>query len=107
MDTTTIMWITAGIAVGTFLLRLSFIQIFANREVPELLEDLLRYVPSAAVSAIILPAVLIVDGSLDLSLGNERILAGAVALIVALRTRSFPMTVGVGMGIFWLIRAFM
>ncbi|MFP4199832.1 MAG: AzlD domain-containing protein [Clostridia bacterium] len=107
MDTTSILWITVGITVGTFLLRLSFIQIFANREVPPLLEELLRYVPSAAVSAIILPAVLIVDGSPDLSLGNERILAGAVALAVALRTRSFPMTVGVGMGIFWLLRSLM
>ncbi len=104
MSGSTLLWITLAMAVGTFLLRLSFIQFFADREVPPILERILRYVPSAAVSAIILPAIVYVNGTPDISLGNERLLAGAIALGVAMRTRSFPLTVGTGMAIFWVLR---
>lgn len=107
MDTTAILWITVATAIGTFLLRLSFIQVFANREVPPILEQILRYVPSAAVSAIIVPAIVFTEETLDVSLGNERLIAGLLALVIAVRTRSFPLTVGIGMATFWLLRAVM
>lgn len=104
MDSSTVLWITLAMAVGTFLLRLSFIQFFAEREVPPILERILRYVPSAAVSAIILPAIIYTNGVPNVSFGNVRLLAGILALFVAMRTRSFPLTVGTGMVAFWLLR---
>ncbi len=106
MAASTILWITLAMAVGTFLLRLSFIQFFADREVPPVLQRILRYVPSAAVSAIILPAIVYTNGVPDVSFGNERLLAGILALFVAMRTKSFPLTVGAGMATFWLLRLF-
>ena len=41
----------------------------------------------------------------DLSLGNERLLAGVVAILVAWRTRNVIWTVGVGLVTLWVLQA--
>lgn len=56
--------IAAGL--GTFLIRLSFLQLADRRELPRPFVRALRFVPAAVLSAIILPAVLkLPDGTLD------------------------------------------
>jgi branched-subunit amino acid transport protein len=102
-------WLTM-IAAGllTYALRLSFIVLVGNREIPSLLRQALRYIPAAVLTAILTPELLIHSDRIDFSLGNARLLAGLLAIVVAWRTRSAMLTIIVGMlalwGILWLQR---
>jgi branched-subunit amino acid transport protein len=78
------------------LTRLSFIFLFGRREMPAALGRALRFVPPAVLSAIIFPQLLLPAGNLDLSLGNDRLLAGLAATLVAWRTRNVLATIAVG-----------
>lgn len=81
----------------TFGMRFSLIFLFGRFEVPETMRRALHYVPPAVLSAIILPELLYPAGSLDLSLGNTRLLAGLVAIVVAWYTRNTLLTILAGM----------
>ncbi len=66
----------------------------------------LRFVPVAVLSAITALVVLFPNDQLNLSpLNNPRILAGAVAILVAWRTRSMLATFAVGMVVLWILQA--
>jgi branched-subunit amino acid transport protein len=81
----------------TFGMRFSLIFLFGRFEVPQTMRRALHYVPPAVLSAIIFPELLYPAGSLDLSLGNTRILAGIVAIIVAWYTKNTLLTILTGM----------
>lgn len=92
------------IGVGTYLTRLSFIGIFGERAMPLWLERPLRYVAPAVLGAIVLPAVVMPDGTLDFApASNPRFLAGLVAAAVAVRFRNIALVIVVGMGTLWLL----
>jgi len=74
-------------------------------EVPIELRRALRYVPPAVLTAIIFPELFIPAGTLDLSLGNERLLAGFAAALIAWRTKSIVLTLITGMAILLLLQA--
>lgn len=88
----------------TFAMRLSFIYLMDKVEFPVWLRGSLRFVPPAVLSAIIFPELLFANGILDLTLENNRLLAGLVAIIVAWRTRSTILTIGVGMTVLLLLQ---
>jgi branched-subunit amino acid transport protein len=87
------------LAVGlvTFATRLSFIWLFRHYSVPPALQRALRYVPPAALTAIILPEMLTPGGTIDISFGNLRLIAGLLAIIVAWRTKNILLTILIGM----------
>jgi branched-subunit amino acid transport protein len=81
-------WLTlAGMAVVTYALRASFLVLPESVGTPPLLRRALRYVPAAVLTAIWAPELLLQKGVLSLALGNERLLAGMVAIAVAWRYR--------------------
>jgi branched-subunit amino acid transport protein len=92
------------IGLITLAIRLSFILLFGVIEVPPVLRRALRFVPAAVLSAIILPELLLRDETLSLSLGNERLVAGVLAMLVAWRTKNVLLTIAVGMVALWLLR---
>lgn len=94
----TSLWLTM-LAAGllTYGIRLSFIQLFTNMEIPSLVRRGLRLVPPAVMSAIIAPDLLLPDGVLNLSATNPRLLAGLLATLVAWRTKNVVLTILVGM----------
>src|SRR2546428_12274711 len=73
----------AGMALVTYALRASFLLLPPHVETPPLLRRALRYVPAAVLTAIWAPELLLAGGELAISPGNERLLAGAVAITVA------------------------
>ena len=81
----------------TFGMRLSFIYFFGRVEIPDRIRRSLRFVPPAVLSAIILPELLLPNGSLDFGLGNHRWLAGLIAILVAWLTRNTLLTILAGM----------
>jgi branched-subunit amino acid transport protein len=100
-------WWPALIAAGlvTFATRLSFIALLGRAEAPPLLARALRFVPPAVLSAIILPELLLRRGVLRVDLGNERLLAGTLAALVAWWTKSVLATIAVGMAALWILQA--
>jgi branched-subunit amino acid transport protein len=94
------------IALGllTFLTRLSFIALLDRINLPVAFRRALRFVPIAALSAIIAPELGYYNNALALSPTNPRLLAGIVATIVAYRTKSVIWTILAGMSVFWLLR---
>lgn len=93
------------IGAVTFAYRLSFIVLFDRLSVPDWLRRGLRFVPIAALSAIILPELVVRAGVLNLSPLNPRMLAGLVAMAVAVKTRNVLATIIVGMLALWLLQA--
>ena len=82
----------------TFATRLSFILLLDRIKVPDWFRRGLRFVPVAVLSAIILPELTSPDGTLLLSWRNPQLLAGAIAILVAWRTKNVILTIVAGMG---------
>jgi branched-subunit amino acid transport protein len=91
----------------TFGMRFSLIYLFGRFEIPETIRRALHYVPPAVLSAIIFPELFLLDGSLDLSLGNTRLLAGLIATLIAWFTRNTLITIVVGMLALFLLKLFL
>jgi branched-subunit amino acid transport protein len=89
----------------TFLTRLSFIALAEKVQFPSWLQRSLRYVPPAVLSAIIFQEVLISSGELDLSLHNDRLIAGLLAALVGWKTRNTLLTIAVGMASLLILQA--
>ena len=97
-----IWFIMLSLGLLTFLTRLSFIALHNRWAPPELFQRALHYVPIAVLTAIIVPELVLHGGSLDLSPLNPRLIAGAVAIFVAWRTKNTVLTILIGMAVFWL-----
>lgn len=89
----------------TFLTRLSFIYLLGRVETPPVIKRALRFVPPAVLSAIIAPEVLMVDGSLNLSLSNLRMLAALAATLVAWYSKNALLAIISGMLALWALQA--
>ena len=86
-----------ALALTSFIPRASFILLFARWPVPAPLQRALRYVPAAVFSAILVPALVLSEGSVQIGLDNPRLLAGIVAGVIAWRTRNTLLTIVTGM----------
>ncbi|MBN1562304.1 MAG: AzlD domain-containing protein [Anaerolineae bacterium] len=96
--------IIAGMVAVTYSVRLSVIALLGDAAMPPSINRALRYVPPAALTAIIVPAVIMPDGSLDVSPGNARLLAALVAAVVAWTSKSAIIAIGAGMAMLWLMQ---
>ena len=105
MSTLTFWLAILGAGAVTFALRLSLIALLGRVEVPPLLERALRYVPAAVLTAVVIPLLVYQDGALEVSLGNERLIAGLLAAVIAWRTRNVLLVLGGGMAALWMLQA--
>jgi len=81
----------------TFGMRFSLIYLFGRIEIPRALQRALHYVPPAVLSAIIFPDLFYTERGLDLSLTNPRLIAGAIAIVVAWFGKRTLLTIVVGL----------
>ena len=103
-----LLWITLiSIGLLTFGIRLSFIVFLHRMRVATIVQQGLRFVPIAVLSALIAPALLLPHNTLELSLYNPRLIAGLLAILVAWRTRNVLLTIGSGMACLLLLQAFL
>ena len=99
-------WITMVLSgLFTFASRISMIGIFKDRQLPQVVRQLLTYVAPAALAAIIIPDVLLVDDQVRV-IGNPELPAFLAAVGVALFTRNVIVIISSGMAALWLINAF-
>ena len=92
------------IGLGTFAMRLSFILLLGERPLPAAWERVLRYVPPAVLSALIVPALVQPAGHIDLGPGNARLWAGLLAALVAWRSKNILLTIAVGLFALFLLQ---
>lgn len=95
--------VTALLAVGTFLIRFSFLGMLGDRTLPAWVQAHLRYVGVAVLPAMVVPMVLwpaATGGAVE----PARILAAAVAFGAALRL-GVVWAIGGGMGTLWIWQA--
>ena len=85
-------------------MRLSFIALLANAQIPEIIRRALRFVAVAMLAALIVPMVL---GSAGIAgaASNPRVPAALVAAVVAWFTRSTGWTLAAGMATLWTLQA--
>ena len=98
-----LLFIVTGL--GTFLQRFLFIYLFGKTAMPDWLRRALRFVPAAALAALVFPALTHPAGHLNLSLHNFRLLAGLGGAVVAWKTRNVLLTILVGMALLWALEA--
>ncbi|CAI8878393.1 Branched-chain amino acid ABC transporter [Pseudomonas jessenii] len=93
-----------AIGVGTFVMRLSFVELYGRWRIPKLLSRALLYVPASVLAALALPAVVYPNGHSEFVLGNPQIPAAIVAAWVAWKTRNTILTLAVGMAVLWAFK---
>ena len=99
-------WIVMIIAgVITFSTRFSMFNKSIAKKMPVWVETPLHYVPTALLTAIIVPEVLINEGTLNLSIfENLRIMAACFAVFIALISRNVIATIASGLICLWLLQ---
>jgi len=99
--------VVLGLAVGTFLIRYSFIGLFADRDMPAWLDRALKLMVPGIFAAIVCSGVVIVGGEVAGWDDWPRYAAAVLGFVAALLTRgNILVTLGVGMaalhGLPWL-----
>ncbi|MFT5781605.1 MAG: branched-subunit amino acid transport protein [Pseudomonas sp.] len=93
-----------AMAVITFATRYSLFAL-PNLRFPLLVRQGLHYVPSAVLSAIVIPGMFMPDGEhFDVALDNAYLLAGLASIAIAAWSRHLLATIGGGLLIFFLLR---
>jgi branched-subunit amino acid transport protein len=87
----------------TFAYRLSFIALLDRLRLPAAVVRALRFVPVAALTAIIVPELVMPAGAIDIGPGNARLIAGVIAIVVAWRTKNTLATIAAGMLVLWVL----
>jgi branched-subunit amino acid transport protein len=106
MSEPTMLLVIFGMGAITYGLRAGSLLLAERLPRKAWLISFLRFVPVAVLSAIVALELLTPGGTLSLSpLANHRLLAGALAILVAWRTRRMLPTILVGMISLWILQA--
>jgi len=89
-------WLMLACGAITFGIRYSFIAAEGHYQPPSWFRRLLPFVPIAALTAIVVPELSLVQGEVILGGGNYRLWAGLIAILVASVWRNTLLTIGSG-----------
>jgi branched-subunit amino acid transport protein len=103
------LWIAFfGLMLVTFITRSFFLLIGSRLDIPEAVHEFLRYAPTAALIAIVLPEVLFMKDPatqfFELDLYSPHLFGGVVAIFGYLITKSMLGTIFLGMMAFTVAR---
>jgi branched-subunit amino acid transport protein len=90
------------LALGTWSMRSFPIMLHGRVPHPAWLERLLKHVPVAALTALVVPGALYVHEGSSYSFAPARTVAAVIALAVAWKTKNVLATLAAGMGALWL-----
>jgi branched-subunit amino acid transport protein len=93
-----------GMFLVTYASRYPLLVIVGRVQLPKRVFQALRFVPVAVLTAIIVPAMLMPQGSIFIGLNNAFLIAGVVSMLIAWRTGNLLATIGGGMAVFLLWR---
>lgn len=90
-----------GMALVTFGVRYPVLALLGKINLPDPLFRALKYVPPSVLVAIIVPAALMPEGTIEANLANSNLVAAIVAVVVAWRTKNLLLTIILGMAALW------
>lgn len=93
------------LALGTWAMRSFPIMLHGHVTLPTWAERLLRYVPVAALTALVVPGSLYLKHDAVYAFAPARAIAAVAAMLVALKTRNVAATLVAGMGALWVAQA--
>jgi branched-subunit amino acid transport protein len=97
--------VIVGAGVVTFLTRASFIVFADPHKFPHAFRVALAFVPAAVLAAIVVPGLVMPNGTLDFTLSNPRLVAGLAAVAVAVKVRNPLVSIVAGMVALWGLQA--
>jgi branched-subunit amino acid transport protein len=99
-------WVTILLAaLVTFLLRYLPMKLLERQRLAPWLERALRYVPTATLSGLVFPALLLQNNQLALSFTNDRLIAGILAAVLAYYSRNALLTIVGGLVALWILQS--
>jgi branched-subunit amino acid transport protein len=105
LDETWFAWaLIVGMGLVAFFTRAVFVLPGSHLRLPATAERVLRYAPAAALMAIVVPDLAMMQGVVSISIDNPRLVAGLVAFALAAGTRNILATIVGGMAVLLLIR---
>lgn len=96
--------IIIGMALITFATRFGCVALLQQTGMPLWLERWLKHIPTAILTALIIPALALPNGHLALSFDNHYLVAGVVAALAAYKSRNIIATLVLGMGTMLTLR---
>ncbi len=97
-------WLIGGMMAVTFAIRYTLFAASGQLNFPEPLARALKYVPPTALTAIIVPSVLMPNGTIEISTQNAYLVAGLAAFAIGWFRKNLLLTIIGGMGAFFLWR---
>ena len=98
-------FLTIALALGTWAMRSLPIMLHGHVPHPPWLSRLLKHVPVAALTVMVVPGALYLKANGVYNPAPARTIAAVVALVVALRTKNTLATLIVGMVALWVAQA--
>ena len=93
--------IVGGMAIATFSIRYVMFGASSRIQLSPVALKALRYVPPVVLTAIVVPEVLLREGSLAVGFENARLVGAIAAVLVSVATRNLLLTIVLGMGAFF------
>lgn len=97
--------VIAAAGLGTFGMRVAPFLAHGRIETPPALARLLRFVPAASLAALVVPGSILVSANGTYHAETPRILALAIAVLVAAKWRNVVLTLVFGMAALWALQA--
>jgi len=99
MDQKVVILSIIGMLVVTYIPRVAPLLALASKSLPEPMVRWLSYVPTAVLSALLFPSLVLKENRFDFSPENYFLWAAIPAFLLAWKTKSFFGTVALGMGL--------
>ncbi|MEJ2758724.1 MAG: AzlD domain-containing protein [Anaerolineales bacterium] len=96
------LFLILGMAAVTFGIRFVLFALAELITFPGLVKQSLKYIPPAVLTAITVPAVLMPEGSIDISLRNPYLIAGLLAATAGILSKNLLVTILIGLVGFFL-----
>jgi len=93
--------IVSGMAIATFAIRYVMFGASSRIQLSPVVLNALRYVPPVVLTAIVVPEVLLSEGSVEIGLGNARLVGAMIAILVSVSTQDLLLTIVLGMSAFF------
>ncbi|NQV79501.1 MAG: AzlD domain-containing protein [Alphaproteobacteria bacterium] len=93
-----------GMSAVTLLIKVSPLVLLGSRKLPRGVEDALKYLPVAVLSAMVVQLLMVKDGALNLTFDDAMVWAAVPTLVTAIVTRNLFASIAVGMGFVAVVR---
>ncbi|MDA0369563.1 MAG: AzlD domain-containing protein [Proteobacteria bacterium] len=104
MGEVTILVTILGMSAVTLLIKMSPLVLLGNRKLPRGVEDIMKHLPVAVLSAMVVQLLMVKDGALNLTFDDALVWAALPTVVTAVVTRNLFASIAVGMGFVAVVR---